>query len=97
MSWPQSGSSRPPNQNGYWLGARGNSARQSTDPVINAVTGGKPVNYVHNRPDFTPWAKMSINFPVGVLTGNDAKDQRLARKALDAANNLRHQGCRLRR
>jgi len=84
---PRSPTTRLPTKNGHWLGKPGNSGWQSTDPRVNAITGGKPVNFVNNRPDFTPWAKMSINFPVGVLTGNPAKDQGLARQALTAANN----------
>jgi len=84
---PQSPRTRLPDKNGHWLGEPGNSGWQSIDPEINAVTGGKPISFVNNRPDFTPWSKMSINFPVGVLTGHDRTDQKLARQALDTADN----------
>jgi hypothetical protein len=80
---PASGKSESP----LALGQPGNSGWHSTDARVNAVTSGRPINFVNGRPDFTTWAKMAIKLPVGVLTGNDAADQALARKALDAGNN----------
>ena len=69
-------------RNGTWQGEAGNSPFLSTDSVVNAVTGGKPINFVNGRPDFTPWATRSINFGPGILTGVNDVDFRLVHEAL---------------
>ena len=68
------GRPRLPRSDGHWDGAPGNSNWYSNNPAVNAITGGKPIRFNNGQPDFTPWAKMSVNFPPGTLTGVHGAD-----------------------
>ena len=71
-----------PVSNGSWTNpARpGSSGWVSTDPRINAVTGGKPIPFKNGLPDFSPWSQGRLNVPG--LTGNSTTDLRLGRDML---------------
>ncbi|MCG6157760.1 HNH endonuclease [Rubinisphaera margarita] len=45
---------------------------RSDIPEVNAITGGKPVQFVNGRPVFTPWSKGQIKFKPGQLDGSQA-------------------------
>jgi hypothetical protein len=68
------GRPRLPRSDGRWDGEPGNSNWYSNNPAVNAITGGKPIRFNNGQPDFTPWAKMSVNLAPGVLTGNHRAD-----------------------
>jgi len=55
-------------------GGPGNSQWFSNNQDVQAVTGGCGVPFINGRPDFTPWARMSINLPYGDLTGRNKLD-----------------------
>jgi hypothetical protein len=55
-------------------GGPGNSQWFSNNQDVQAVTGGRGVPFINGRPDFTPWARMSINLPYGDLTGRNKLD-----------------------
>ncbi|WP_259407310.1 HNH endonuclease, partial [Bacillus safensis] len=61
---------RLPRSNGRWEGAPGNGKWYSDKQEVKAITGGKPVEFKNNRPNFTPWEKGRIPFKEGKLTGN---------------------------
>ncbi|WP_416807561.1 T7SS effector LXG polymorphic toxin [Bacillus safensis] len=60
---------RLPRSNGRWEGVPGNGKWYSDNPKVKAVTGGKPVEFIDNRPNFTPWEKGRLHFKEGKLTG----------------------------
>lgn len=63
---------RLPRTKGDWIdGSPGNGLWKSEIPEVNAVTGGKPIQFVNDRPVFTPWSKGSIKFEPGKLNGTD--------------------------
>ncbi|MDM5298047.1 T7SS effector LXG polymorphic toxin [Bacillus pumilus] len=60
---------RLPRSNGRWEGVPGNGKWYSDNPKVKVVTGGKPVEFIDNRPNFTPWEKGRLHFKEGKLTG----------------------------
>jgi len=56
-----------PVSNGEWTGAVGDSAWLSTKPAVTAITGGKPVPFVHGYPDFSEWSQGT--FKIDNMTG----------------------------
>jgi hypothetical protein len=73
--------------NGTWTGEPGNSGWLSNNAAVEAETKGQPIQFRDGRPDFTPWAKLSINFQPGELTGDPLADRKLTVSALDASKN----------
>ncbi|KIN36569.1 T7SS effector LXG polymorphic toxin [Bacillus subtilis] len=63
---------RLPRTKGRWEGTPGNGKWYSDKPEVNAVTKGEPVVFKDNRPIFTPWAKGTIKFKRGELTGENS-------------------------
>ncbi|WP_017696905.1 T7SS effector LXG polymorphic toxin [Bacillus subtilis] len=63
---------RLPRTKGRWEGTPGNGKWYSDKPEVNAVTKGEPVVFKDNRPIFTPWAKGTIKFKKGELTGENS-------------------------
>jgi hypothetical protein len=62
---------RLPQTNGKWIaGTPGNGSWRSSNPAVNAITGGKPISFVNGRPVFTPWSRGQIKFKPGLLDGS---------------------------
>jgi hypothetical protein len=58
----QGGTNNPrlPVNNGSWQGTPGNSGWQSTLPEVNNVTGGRPIPFRNNYPDFSRWSRGEV-------------------------------------
>lgn len=69
--------SRLPKTNGKWDGVPGNGKWYSNNPDVDSVTGGKPIEFKNGRPDFSPFAKGTLKFKPGQLTGDTTKDFKL--------------------
>ncbi|WP_212751647.1 HNH endonuclease [Halomonas sp. ATBC28] len=63
---------RLPRTNGRWDGEPGNGFWHSDIDEVNAITGGRPIEFVNGRPVFTPWAKGQVKFMPGQLDGSKA-------------------------
>ena len=59
---------RLPVSNGRWTGEPGDSDWISTNPAVNAVTGGKAIPFRRGYPDFSQWGMGTYKF--NDLTGN---------------------------
>lgn len=70
---------RLPVSDGEWTGTPGNSGWKSTKPEVNAVTGGEPVPFKNNNPDFSKWTEKDGTAKINV-TGDNSKDFRQADK-----------------
>ena len=68
-----------PVNNGRWTGVPGNSGWVSTNASVNAVTGGRPVQFRNDMVNFDPWSQGRIN--VSGMTGANS-DLRLGRNIL---------------
>lgn len=68
-----------PVNNGRWTGVPGNSGWVSTNASVNAVTGGRPVQFKNDMVNFDPWSQGRLNVPN--MTGANS-DLRLGRDAL---------------
>ena len=67
---PTNPKSRLPRNGGKWIdGVPGNGSWLPDAPGAIAITGGKPINYIGGRPDFSPYLKGVIRFEEGILTG----------------------------
>ncbi|WP_201028573.1 T7SS effector LXG polymorphic toxin, partial [Heyndrickxia coagulans] len=62
---------RLPRTNGRWDGETGNGKWYSNNSDVLEVTGGKPIVFKNNRPDFSPWSKGQLKFKEGQLNGTD--------------------------
>ncbi|MGX4294632.1 T7SS effector LXG polymorphic toxin [Bacillus sp. JK62] len=82
---------RLPRTKGRWEGTPGNGKWYSDKPEVNAVTKGEPVEFVNNRPIFTPWSKGTIRFKDGELTGKDS-DFALVYKRIKKLKGFKTQG-----
>ncbi|MDY7904262.1 T7SS effector LXG polymorphic toxin [Bacillus sp. AG1] len=82
---------RLPRTKGRWEGTPGNGKWYSDKPEVNAVTKGEPVEFVNNRPIFTPWSKGTIRFKEGELTGKDT-DFALVYKRIKKLKGFKTQG-----
>ncbi|WP_340191394.1 T7SS effector LXG polymorphic toxin [Bacillus amyloliquefaciens] len=82
---------RLPRTKGRWEGTPGNGKWYSDKPEVNAVTKGEPVEFVNNRPIFTPWSKGTIRFKEGELTGKDT-DFPLVYKRIKKLKGFKTQG-----
>ncbi|RDY88555.1 T7SS effector LXG polymorphic toxin [Bacillus amyloliquefaciens] len=82
---------RLPRTKGRWEGTPGNGKWYSDKPEVNAVTKGEPVEFVNNRPVFTPWSKGTIKFKEGELTGKDS-DFALVYKRIKKIKGFKTQG-----
>jgi hypothetical protein len=78
---------RIPRTDGYWTGQPGESSWYSFKPEVNDVTGGQPIQFIGQRPDFSPWAHSKISFELGVLNGSEA-DFHAVYDAVARAENL---------
>lgn len=63
---------RLPKANGRWNGAPGDGFWHSDITDVNAITGGKPIQFINGRPVFTPWSRGKITFKPGQLDGSSA-------------------------
>jgi RHS repeat-associated protein len=70
---------RLPDQSGAWDGSPGNSNWHSTDPNVTRVTGGEPIPFRGNYPDFSRWSKGDVRIPT--VTGKTTTDNRAADQA----------------
>ena len=71
---------RLPEKDGHWLGDRGNSEWVSNKPDVNRYTGGEPVPFNNNYPDFSKWSQKDVKIPN--MTGDNGPDFRAADKIL---------------
>jgi hypothetical protein len=58
--------------------SRGNTGWYSDRPMVNAITGGEPVQYEAGYPDFSPYAKAEVEIE---MTGNNNIDRAAANEA----------------
>ena len=79
---------RVPKTEGSWEGTPGNGKWLSEKDVVNKITGGKPIEFINGRPNFSPWSKGSLTFKAGQLTGG-AEDFRLVYEKLKQQLNLK--------
>lgn len=69
-SWVRPRGWRLPATNGKWTGTPGDSGWLSTNPEVNAITGGKPIPFNKGYPDFSEWSQGSFTFDN--LTGQNS-------------------------
>jgi hypothetical protein len=75
---------RLPRTNGKWEGDPGNGKWYSEHNDVLEVTGGKPVEFKNNRPDFSPWSKGQLKFKEGQLNGTDSDFKLVYEKLMKA-------------
>ena len=63
---------RLPESDGHWLGDRGKSEWVSNKPEVNRHTGGEPVPFNNNYPDFSRWSQKDVQIPN--MTGDNGPD-----------------------
>ncbi|MEQ9087083.1 MAG: HNH endonuclease [Pontimonas sp.] len=66
-------------KNGTWVGSVGNSAWRPNDKSLQALLGGRSVEFRHGFPDFRPFGKMTVSIP---KVKGGAADRNAADKAL---------------
>ena len=71
---------RLPRTGGRWEGKPGDGKWFSDKQEVLDVTGGAPVVFKGGRPNFSPWAKGSLEFDRGTLTGKSADFSLVHRK-----------------
>src|SRR5690625_4708913 len=60
---------RLPRTNGKWKGEPGNGKWYSDKPEVKSITNGEGVEFINERPNFTPWSEGDLVFEKGKLTG----------------------------
>lgn len=70
-TWVKPRGWRLPATNGKWLGTPGDSGWLSSNPEVNAITGGKPIPFNKGYPDFSEWSQGSFTFDNLTGTSND--------------------------
>lgn len=63
---------RLPRTEGRWEGEPGSGKWYSDKPEVNKITGNQSIEFVTNRPKFSPWSKGKLKFKEGVLNGTDS-------------------------
>jgi hypothetical protein len=77
---PKLSNPRCPRTGGKWLGEPGDSPWQSSNPLVNRDTQGKPIPFKKGYPDFGEWSRKNYEFEN--LCGNNDIDFSLADKRL---------------
>ncbi|MBL4890172.1 MAG: hypothetical protein JKX97_09160 [Candidatus Lindowbacteria bacterium] len=60
---------RLPQKNGRWEGDPGNGRWFSNNSEVIEITRGKPVEFINDEPNFTPWSEGSMTFKPGAMNG----------------------------
>nr|WP_243143324.1 RHS repeat-associated core domain-containing protein [Clostridium estertheticum] len=75
---------RLPRTEGKWgedgNGIPGSSKWYSDKAEVNKVTGNQPIEFVENRPLFSPWSKGKLKFKEGILDGTDKDFDKVYKK-----------------